>query len=84
MQYKLSAKLIQEFCGTSRKNISQMDNQLVETVALLFGRRNEQPKEITINKIVFPDQIGNPTTVLTEGIKRFFFLQFCYNFACIM
>ena len=59
VKYQIPSKLMDEFCATSRRNVSQIDDGIFESVAFLFGRKKS--KEVSITKMVFPDQLKDPT-----------------------
>ena len=61
VKYQIPSKLMDEFCATSRRNVpvSQTDDGIFESVAFLFGRKKS--KEVSITKMVFPDQLKDPT-----------------------
>ena len=67
MKFKVSEKILREFIHVAKKNYSTntKDPGHIETMAILVGHGSRTQTVVT--KIVFPDQIGEPYQVNSEG-----------------
>ena len=68
MNFKIPEKILREFVHVAKKNYStkSSDPGHIETNACLVGHKSSNQTVVT--KIFFPDQIGAPYEVNSEGM----------------
>ena len=68
MNFKVPEKILRGFVHIAQKNYSTngKDPGHIETMAILVGHGTTA--ETVITKIIFPDQVGAPYQVSSEGI----------------
>ena len=67
MDFKVPGKILREFAHIAQKNYSTngKDPGHIETMAIMVG--SGTTTETVVTKIIFPDQIGAPYQVSSEG-----------------
>ena len=63
MYFKIPDLILREFVNIAGKN--KDNNGHIETMALLVGQKSIT--ETVISKLIYPDQIGGPYQVSSEG-----------------
>ena len=72
MNFKVPEKILREFVHIAKKNYSTNPKDPdpgghIETMAILVGHKSSDSNQTVVTKIVFPDQIGAPYEVNSEG-----------------
>ena len=79
MNLKVPEKILREFVHIAKKNYSTSPKDgpgHIETMAILVGHKSSSGETVVTN-ILFPDQIGAPFEVNSEG-KNFRFSIFVF------
>ena len=76
MNFKVPEKILREFVHIAKKNYSTnpTDPGHIETMSILVGHKSSSQTVVT--KIFFPDQIGAPYEVNSEGMELNFSRHF--------
>ena len=69
MNFKVPEKILREFVHIAKKNYSTNPKDPgghIETMAILVGHTSSSSQTV-VTKIIFPDQLGAPYEVNSEG-----------------